>query len=309
LKRVLIAFFGIMLAQGAVWYFTFFYIQVFLEKSLGMPGALKDQLLVVMTVVSAPLYVFFGWWSDRIGRKPIMVGGMALALILYFPGSHWIAEAVNPALVAAQRSTPVVVETNLRSCSAQFDPVGTGKFTSACDIAKSALISRGISYSTRGSADGQTHVLVGSGQLPIAGGEGLAAPALKTLKADQGDRIAAALHSAGYPKSADPAAMNMPVLIAILLLFVVAATALYGPQAAALVEMFPTRVRYTAMSFPYHFGIGWVGGFLPAVSVAIVAGTGNIYSGLWYSVVFTGISVIVSLLFLPETKGRKLEEI
>jgi MFS family permease len=309
LKRVLIAFFGIMLAQGAVWYFTFFYIQVFLEKSLGMPGALKDQLLVIMTVVSAPLYVLFGWWSDRIGRKPIMVGGMVLALILYFPGSHWIAEAVNPALVAAQRSTPVVVETNMQTCSAQFDPVGTGKFTSACDIAKSALISRGISYSTRGSADGQTHVLVGSAQLPIAGGEGLAAPALKTLKADQGDRIAAALHSAGYPKSAEPAAMNMPVLIAILLLFVVAATALYGPQAAALVEMFPTRVRYTAMSFPYHFGIGWVGGFLPAVSVAIVAGTGNIYSGLWYSVVFTGISVIVSLLFLPETKGRKLEEI
>jgi MFS family permease len=309
LKRVLIAFFGIMLAQGAVWYFTFFYIQVFLEKSLGVPGALKDQLLVIMTVVSAPLYVFFGWWSDRVGRKPIMVGGMALALILYFPGSHWIADSANPALVAAQRSTPVVVETNLQTCSAQFDPVGTGKFTSACDIAKSALISRGISYSTSSSADGRTRVLVGSVQVPVAGGEGLAAPALKKLKADEGDAIAGALHSAGYPKSADPAAMNMPVLITILLLFVVAATALYGPQAAALVEMFPTRVRYTAMSFPYHFGIGWVGGFLPAVSVAIVAGTGNIYSGLWYSVVFTGISVIVSLLFLPETKGRRLEEI
>ena len=309
LKRVLIAFFGIMFAQGAVWYFTFFYLQVFLEKSLGVSASMKDLLLVIMTIVSAPLYVFFGWWSDRIGRKPIVVGGMALALLLYFPGSHWIAEAANPALVAAQRSTPVVVETNLATCSAQFDPVGTGKFTSACDIAKSALISRGISYSTRGSPDGQTRVLVGAHEVPIAGGAGLPGPELKTLKADEGASIAAALHSAGYPKGADPRQMNLPVLIIILLLFVVGATALYGPQAAALVEMFPTRVRYTAMSFPYHFGIVCVVGFLPAVSVAIVAATGNIYSGLWYAVVFTAISVVVSLLFLPETRGRRLEEI
>jgi MFS family permease len=309
LKRVLIAFFGIMFAQGAVWYFTFFYMQVYLEKSLGMAAATKDLLLVVMTIASAPLYVFFGWWSDKVGRKPIIVGGMALALILYFPGSHWIAEAVNPALVHAQQTTPVVVETDLRSCSAQFDPVGTGKFTSACDIAKSALISRGISYETRASDDSQTRVLVGPHAVPVAGGAGLAAAGLKALKSAEGETIAATLQSAGYPKGADPAAMNWPVLVAILLLFVVGATALYGPQAAALVEMFPTRVRYTAMSFPYHFGIGWVGGFLPAVSVAIVAGTGNIYSGLWYAVVFTAISVIVSLLFLPETRGRRLEEV
>jgi MFS family permease len=309
LKRVLIAFFGVMLAQGAVWYFTFFYMQVFLEKSLGMPGPLKDLLLVVMTIVSAPLYVFFGWWSDKIGRKPIIVGGMALALILYFPGSHWIAEATNPALVAAQRTTPVVVETDLGTCSAQFDPVGTAKFTSPCDIAKSALISGGISYSTRASADGQTRVLVGREQVPVGSGAGLSGDDLKSLKSATGERIGAALHSAGYPKGADPRQMNMPVLIALLLLFVVGATALYGPQAAALVEMFPTRVRYTAMSFPYHFGIGWVGGFLPVTSFAIVAATGNIYSGLWYAVVFTGISVLVSLLYLPETRGRKLEEI
>ena len=309
IKRVLITFFGIMFAQGAVWYFTFFYMQVFLEKSLGMPASLKDLMILIMTIVSAPLYLFFGWWSDRIGRKPIIVGGMALALILYFPGSHWIAQAVNPALVTAQRSTPVVVETNVPACSAQFDPIGTGKFTSGCDIAKSALISRGISYSTLASTDGQTRVLVGAHAVPVSGGEGLAAADLKALKASEGEKIASALQEAGYPKSADPAQMNFPLLLTVLLLFVIGATALYGPQAAALVEMFPTRVRYTAMSFPYHFGIGWVGGFLPAVSVAIVAATGNIYSGLWYSVVFTGISVIVSLLFLPETKGRKLDEI
>src|SRR5438309_9768214 len=173
LRRVLIAFFGIMCAQGAVWYFTFFYMQVFLEKSLGVPSQTKDLLLIVMTVVSAPLYVYFGWLSDRIGRKPVMIGGMLLALVLYFPASHWIAAAANPALVAAQRSTPVFVDTNPRSCSVQFDPVGTARFVSACDIAKSALVTKGISFSTRQSVDGETRVIVGTEPVAIHGGEGL----------------------------------------------------------------------------------------------------------------------------------------
>jgi MFS family permease len=308
LKRVFIAFFGIMCAQGAVWYFTFFYMQVFLEKSLGLPGATKDLLLIVMTLVSAPLYVWFGALSDRVGRKPVMLGGMLLALVLYFPGSHWIAQAANPALIAAQRATPVVVETDPATCAVQFDPVGTAKFVSACDIAKGMLVTRGISYATRPSPDGQTRVVVGSKAVPIRGGEGLSGPELKALKTTTADSIGAALQAAGYPKSADPKAANLPVLLTILLLFVVAATALYGPQAAALVEMFPTRVRYTAMSLPYHVGTGWVGGFLPVTSFALVAVTGNIFSGLWYAVVFTAISVVVSLLFLKETRGKPLEE-
>jgi len=309
LRRVLIAFFGIMCAQGAVWYFAFFYLQVFLEKSLGMPAETKDLLLIVMTVVSAPLYVFFGWLSDRLGRKFVMVGGMALALVLYFPGSHWIAAAANPALVEAQAATPVIVETAPKTCSVQFDPVGTAKFTSPCDIAKSVLVTRGISFMTRTSPDANTRVVIGTEAVPIPSGDGLGSAGLKALKAKTSAAIGTELLAAGYPRNADPARANMTLLIIILLLFVVAATALYGPQAAALVEMFPTRVRYTALSVPYHFGIGWVGGFLPAVSVAIVAATGNIYSGLWYAVVFTGISVLVSLLWLPETKGRKLDEI
>jgi len=308
-KMMAIVFFGIMFAQGAVWYFTFFYIQVFLEKSLGMPASMKDLLILVMTIVSAPLYILFSWWSDRIGRKPVIVGGMTLALILYFPGSHWLAQAVNPALVSAQHSAPVTIATNPASCSTQFDPFGTARFTSACDIARSTLIGRGISYTTSASPDGQTRVLVGNAQVPVSGGEGLSAADLKTFKAKTAESIGAALKTAGYPKSADPAAMNMPVILLVLLLFVVAATALYGPQAASLVELFPTRVRYTAMSIPYHLGIGWVGGFLPVTSFAIVAMTGNIYSGLWYSVIFTGISVLVSLLFLPETKGKPLEQV
>jgi len=309
LKRVLVAFFGIMCAQGAVWYFTFFYLQVFLEKSLGVPAETKDLLLIVMTVVSAPLYVFFGWLSDRVGRKFVMVGGMVLALALYFPASHWIAAAANPALVEAQAATPVIVVTDPKTCSVQFDPVGTAKFVSACDIAKSTLVSKGISFITRPSTDGTTRVVVGTEQIAVKGGEGLSAPDLKAFKAKSGESIGAELLAAGYPKSADPANTNMTLLIIILLLFVVAATALYGPQAAALVEMFPTRIRYTAMSFPYHVGTGWVGGFLPVTSFAVVAITGNIFAGLWYSVIFTGISVVVSLLFLKETAGRRLEEI
>src|SRR5215212_2395823 len=162
LKRVLIAFFGIMCAQGAVWYFTFFYMQVFLERSLGLPSQTKDLLLIVMTVVSAPLYVYFGWLSDRLGRKPVMLGGMLLALVMYFPASHWIAGAANPALVSAQESTPVFVATDAATCSVQFDPVGTAKFVSACDIAKSILVTRGISFTTRPSDDGQTRLIVGT---------------------------------------------------------------------------------------------------------------------------------------------------
>jgi nitrate/nitrite transporter NarK len=308
LKRVLIAFFGIMCAQGAVWYFSFFYLQVFLEKSLGVPGATKDMLLIVMTLVSAPLYVFFGWLSDRVGRKPVMLAGMLLALALYFPGSHWIAQTANPALADAQRATPVIVETDMATCSAQFDPTGTAKFTSACDIAKSALVNRGVSYRTRPSADGQTRVVAGTNAAPIRDGKGLSGADLKALKGKSAEAINAELAAAGYPKSADPAKIDMPPLITILLLFVVAATALYGPQAAALVEMFPTRIRYTAMSLPYHVGTGWVGGFLPVTSFAIVALTGDIYAGLWYAVGFTALSAVVTIVFLKETRGKPLEE-
>jgi len=308
LRRVAIAFFGIMCAQGAVWYFSFFYMQVFLEKSLGIPGATKDMLLIVMTLVSAPLYVFFGWLSDRVGRKPVMLAGMLLALALYFPGSHLIAQAANPALVAAQRATPVIVETDPATCSAQFDPTGTAKFVSACDIAKSALVSRGVAYSTRASADGQTRVVAGQNAALIPSGEGLSSADLKALKAKSSEAVNAELAAAGYPTSADSGKIDMPLLLAVLLLFVVAATALYGPQAAALVEMFPTRIRYTAMSLPYHVGTGWVGGFLPVTSFAIVALTGDIYAGLWYAVAFTALSAIVTIFFLKETRGKPLEE-
>ena len=309
LKRVLIAFFGIMLAQGAVWYLSFFYIQVFLTKSLGVPEATKDALMLGVTIASAPLYVFFGWLSDRVGRKPVMLGGMLLALAAYYPGFHAIAGAANPALVEAQRRTPVIVYTDPATCSVQFDPVGTRQFKTACDIARSLLASTGISYSSRPSEDGRTVIAVGDQRLEVPDGSALAGPELKALKDQTGAKIKAALAAEGYPERADPKQMNLPVIVFWLMVFAVAATALYGPQAAALVEMFPTRVRYTAMSLPYHVGTGWIGGFLPVTSFALVAITGDIYASLWYPVVFTVIPIVVSLIFLKETRGKPLEEV
>ena len=309
LKRVLIAFFGIMLAQGAVWYLSFFYIQVFLTKSLGVPEATKDALMLGVTVASAPLYVFFGWLSDRVGRKPVMLGGMLLALAAYYPGFHAIAGAANPALVEAQRQKPVIVYTDPATCSVQFDPVGTRQFKTACDIARSLLASTGLSYSSRPSEDGRTVIAVGDPRLEVPDGSALAGPELKALKDQTGAKIKAALAAEGYPERADPKQMNLPVIVFWLMVFAVAATALYGPQAAALVEMFPTRVRYTAMSLPYHVGTGWIGGFLPVTSFALVAITGDIYASLWYPVVFTVIPIVVSLIFLKETRGKPLEEV
>ena len=310
LKRVLVAFFGIMCAQGAVWYLSFFYVQVFLTRSLGVPEPTKDALVRAVTIVSAPLYVFFGWLSDRVGRKPVMLGGMLLALIAYWPAFHGIASAANPALVAAQERMPVVVQTDPATCSVQFDPVGTRRFDTACDIAKSLLVSRGIAYRTVASGDpALTAIAVGERTMAVPAGSGAPDARLKALKADVGTRLDAMLGEAGYPKGADPGRINVPVIFCWMMLFAIAATALYGPQAAALVEMFPTRIRYTAMSLPYHVGTGWIGGFLPVTSFALAAITGNIYASLWYPAFFTIVPIIVSLLFLKETRGKPLEEV
>ena len=307
LKLVLIAFFGIMCAQGAVWYTSFFYVQVFLERSLAVPGATVNLIVMVMTIVSAPLYVLFGWLSDRIGRKPVMIAGMLVALVAYFPGFHAIAEAANPALARAQQVTPITVYTAPETCAVQFDPAGTRRFDSACDIAKSLLVAKGLKHRTASSPDGATVVAVGLERVAIPGGERLSDTELKALKTAQTDRLRTALTAAGYPAAADPDQIDFAKLGFWLFVFVASACALYGPQAAALVELFPTRVRYTAMSLPYHVGTGWVGGFLPVTSFAIVAITGDIYAGLWYAVGFTALSVVVALLFLPETRGRQID--
>ena len=309
-RFVLLALFGIMIAQGAVWYCGYFYTRFFMERILKVETATVDMLMLWLTVVSAGLYVFFGWLSDRVGRKPVMLFGMILALVAFFPGFHALTKAANPALAEAQASAPVTVVADPAACALQFDPVGKAAFASSCDIAKSVLSNAGVSYANAGALPGSiATVRVGGAAVASVEGAGLSPAALKAARADVETRVKAALSAAGYPDRADPQRMNLPLMFAILMVFIVAATALYGPQAAALVELFPTRVRYTAMSLPYNIGTGWVGGLLPAASFALVAASGNIYFGLWYSVAFTLVAVIVSLIWLPETRGRDLNTI
>lgn len=309
-KFVLIALVGIMFAQGAVWYAGYFYTRFFMERVLKVEVATVDQLILAVTLASAILYVFFGWLSDRVGRKPVMIGGMVLFLLAVFPGFHALTNAANPALARAQASAPVTVVADPATCAVQFDPVGKTAFASSCDLAKSVLSNAGVSYDNVPAAAGTLAVVrIGAAEVASLEGTGLDAPALKSARADVDGRIRAALTQAGYPAKADPAGVNLPAVFAILMVFIVAATAVYGPQAAALVELFPTRVRYTAMSLPYNVGTGWVGGLLPAASFALVAWSGNIYFGLWYAVGFTGVAAIVALLFLPETRGRDLNTI
>ena len=309
-RFVLLALFGIMVAQGAVWYCGYFYSRFFMERILKVETATVDMLMLWLTVVSAGLYVLFGWLSDRIGRKPVMLFGMILALVAFFPGFHALTKAANPALAEAQASAPVTVVADPATCALQFDPVGKTTFASSCDIAKNLLSNAGVSYVNVDALPGSVAtVRVGGTEVVSVEGAALAPAELAAARTDVETRIKAALAAAGYPDKADPARMDLPLMFGILMIFIVAATALYGPQAAALVELFPTRVRYTAMSLPYNIGTGWVGGLLPAASFALVAWSGNIYFGLWYSVGFTLVSVIVSLLWLPETRGRDLNTI
>jgi MFS family permease len=307
LKLVLIAFFSILSAQGAVWYTAFFYVQTFLEKFLKVPPETINLLMVAATAASAVGYVAFGALSDRIGRKPVMLAGITLMLVAYFPGFHMLAHTLNPALAEAQARTPIVVVASPSDCSVQFDPIGKKAFLSACDIAKSSLANAGVSYQNQAAPGGaMAEVRIGSDTIQSVDARALSKADAKAAKAAVDARIKAVLAKAGYPAKADPARMNLAGAFGVLLVFVIAATALYGPMAASLVELFPTRIRYTAMSLPYNIGTGWIGGFVPFSAFAIVTAVGDIYAGLWFPVAWTALSVVVCLFFLPETKGRPL---
>lgn len=307
LKVVLVVLFGVTVVQGALWYTVFFYAQFFIEKVLKMDGASVNLLMIAITVISAPLYVLFGWMSDRWGRKPVMLFGMVLGLIVFMPGFHLLTRAANPVLAEATARTPVTVIADPSECSVQFDPVGKAAFLSSCDIAKSTLANAGVSYANKAAPKGTAaQVQVGGVTVASRSAAGLPAAEGKAVKAEVVKAIGAALKDGGYPASADPKLVNWPLLFAVMIVFAVAATALYGPMASALVELFPTRIRYTAMSLPYNIGTGWIGGFLPAVSFAIVAINGNMYFGLWYPLACIAISAVTTFLFLPETKGRDL---
>lgn len=309
-KWALIALLGAVAGQAVVWYTGQFYALFFLEKMLMVDGATTNILIAVALAVGTPFFIFFGWLSDRIGRKPIILAGCALAAASYFPAFHLLTEAANPALATAQASAPVSVIVDDADCSVQFDPVGKNSFDAkSCDIAKSFLAKSGISYTQIEAAAGSiAAVQVGSQTFTAPDPAKVEGDARKAAITAFQDQVKAALAAAGYPAKADPAAMNTPMVIAVLTYLVLLVTMVYGPIAALLVELFPTRIRYTAMSLPYHIGNGWFGGFLPTTAFAIVAATGNIYSGLWYPIIICALTVIVGMIFLPETHRRNIDD-
>jgi len=308
LKIVLIALFGLLMGQGVVWYTAEFYTLFFLQNVIKVEARLVNELILIVTALAAPLHFFFAWLSDKIGRKPVMLFGLGLAAVSYFPGFTMLTEAANPGLAAAAAKSPVLVVAAPSDCSIQFDILGKAKFVTSCDIARNALSTAGVPYRSEAAPEGSfAHVRTGTEDVPSPDGRNMSAAELTAATTDFDKRLRTALTKAGYPASADANAIDFGHALLLLLVFIVAASALYGPQAAALVELFPTRIRYTALSLPYHIGVGWFGGFLPATAFAIVAATGNIYAGLWYPVAIAALGFFISLLLLPETYRRSIE--
>ncbi|MEG8017302.1 MFS transporter [Sphingomonas sp. LR55] len=308
LKVVLIALFGAVVGQGVVFYTSQFYALFFLEKNLRVDGPTTNILIAIALLIATPAFIFFGWLSDRIGRKYIILTGCALAALTYMPLFHALSKAANPALYAAQANSPVSIVANPDECSVQFDPVGKNKFDkSSCDIAKAYLAKAGISYANVIAPAGTVaQIHIGGATIPVVNPAVVSGPdKAAAIKAFQTE-VKTALTAVGYPEKADPAQINKPMVVAILVLLVLYVTMVYGPIAALLVELFPTRIRYTSMSLPYHIGNGWFGGFLPTAAFAMVAATGDIYYGLWYPIVACAVTALVGLVFLPETFRRSL---
>jgi MFS family permease len=300
LKPILIAFFGLAMGQAVIWYTGQFYSLFFLTQALKTDSVTANWLIIIATLLTAPLYYVFGTLSDRIGRKRVFLAGLLLGIVVFFPLYKALTHYVNPALERAQQNSPVIVVADPRECSFQFNPVGTAKFHTSCDIAKSSLAKAGVNYrSTVAPAGTAAQIRVGSSVVEAYDASGADA---KTKASEFQSALAATLKEAGYSSRADPGEMNRPMAVLILMLLMACGTLTYGPLAAMLVEMFPTRIRYTSLSVPYHVGVGWFGGFLPATAFAIIAASGNIYAGLWYPVIIASMAFVVSLLFVEETK-------
>ena len=308
LKVVLISLFGAVMGQAVVWYAGQFYALFFLERMLRVDGATTNILTAIALALATPGFIFFGWLSDRIGRKPIIMAGCLLAVLTYFPLFHALTRYANPALFAAQAAAPVTVSADPRECSFQFDPIGKNKFDStSCDIAKSFLAKAGVSYQRVDAPPGHVaEIRSGATTLSAPDPRALTAAERKAAIAAFQSKVKTTLSASGYPDKADPAGIDRPMVTLILFILVLYVTMVYGPIAALLVELFPARIRYTAMSLPYHIGNGWFGGFLPTTAFAMVAATGDIYYGLWYPIVVAGAAVIIGLFLLPETFKRPI---
>ena len=338
LKIVILALIGLTAGQAVVWYSGQFYALFFLTQALKVDSATANIMVAVSLVIGTPFFIVFGAWSDKIGRKPIIMAGCLLAVVTYFPVFTALTKAANPDLAAAQAANKVTVTADPAECSFQFNPTGTVKFTSSCDIAKQRLAGASVSYDNIVAPAGTPATIqvgatvvkvkytpedvaaakakaeakladVTAAQPQDAKAVEAATKAVKDLSNEKtagatllGSNLGAALKAAGYPPKADMAKFDKVTVIAILTYLVILVTMVYGPVAAMLVEMFPTRIRYTSMSLPYHIGNGWFGGLLPTTAFAIVAQTGNMYNGLWYPIIVAGMTFVVGMLFVKETK-------
>jgi MFS family permease len=338
LKIVILALLGLTAGQAVVWYTGQFQALFFLTGPLKVDGSTANLLIAASLVIGTPFFVVFGSLSDKIGRKKIIMAGCLLAIVTYFPVFKALTKAANPDLYAAQENSKVTLTADQKECSFQFNPTGTVKFTTSCDIAKQKLAANSVSYdNVPGAAGAPAVIKIGEKEITtaitpediaaakaaaeakLAELKGAATPDEKAVKAAEDKvkvlsdekkakdavltgNLAAALKDAGYPAKSDPAKLNKPMVIALLTWLMILVTMVYGPIAAMLVEMFPTRIRYTSMSLPYHIGNGWFGGLLPTTFLAIVMQTGNMYNGLWYPIIVAGMTLVIGTLFIKETK-------
>jgi MFS family permease len=294
-KIALFALFGATAGEAVVWYGGQFYALFFLTQTIKVPAVTAQIMIVIALALGTPGFILFGWLSDKIGRKPIILAGFLLAAVTYFPIFKGITHFANPKLEAALASAPVSVVADPKECSFQFKATGTEKFTTSCDVAKAALVGLSVNYKNEEAPAG-TKAVVKVGD--------------QTIAADSPDfakTLGAAIKAHGYPASADPNDINYVMTTVLLWILVVYVTLVYAPIAAWLVELFPSRIRYSGMSLPYHIGNGWFGGFLPTIAFATVAATGNIYAGLWYPIGVAVMTLVVGLLFLPETFRRHID--
>ena len=309
LKIVILALFGATAGQAVVWYTGQFYALYFLTQSVKVDSTTANLLIAAGLLIGTPFFIFFGWLSDKIGRKPIIMAGCLIAALTYFPIFKAITHYANPALETAAATSPVTVIADPNECSFQFDPVGKKVFNSSCDIAKSFLAKAGIPYkNVEAPAGTVASVKIGETSYASFNGAPLDKAAFKEQQGAFAKTTGDALTTAGYPKKADPEQVNKPMLILLLAILVIYVTMVYGPIAAWLVELFPTKIRYTSMSLPYHIGNGWFGGFVPTIAFALVSLQGDIYYGLWYPIVIALMTLVIGTLFLPETKGKSLHD-
>ncbi len=307
LKLVILALLGMTAGQGAIWYGGQFYSLLFLTQTLKVDGPTANILVALALLVATPFFVVFGSLSDKIGRKPIILGGCLLAAITYFPIFSGLTHYANPALEAALKNAPVIVTADPATCQFQFNPTGTKKFTSSCDIAKAKLSNASVNYENVAAAPGTiATITIGNKVLPSYDANSLSPAEAAAKDASFSKELSEDIKAAGYPTKADPEKINKPMVFLLLFILVLYVTLVYGPIAAALVEMFPTRIRYTAMSMPYHIGNGWFGGLLPTTAFALVAYKGDIYYGLWYPIVIAIATAIIGALFLKESKDNDI---